>query len=216
MGFGEGTGAEDADTDQVDEQVEGDDAGDADDEGAAEVAAGIFDFAGDEIGGLPTAVGEEDGDHGRADGGEEIERDGAVENRVQEGLRVADEKEAGADEAGDGGDFDQHEGGLQAGSGLDAEAVDGGERGQGEDDDPSVGDVEVGQFEEVLGEGDGDGRHAASLDDEKQRPSVKESGGGVPGFAQVGVLTADGGEAVGQLGVNEGSQDGDDAPGDPD
>ena len=79
-----------------------------------------------------------------------------------------------------------------------------------------VGHAEAGELDGVAREGDGDGGHAAALDDEEQRPAVEKRDGRMPGVAQVGVLSADVGPQRRELGVDEGAHERDDAARGPD
>ena len=70
-------GPERPQADDVDGEVEDHDAGDAQQQRARHVALGPLQLPHHEAGGLPAAVGEEDGHEGGAEGGHEVERTAA-------------------------------------------------------------------------------------------------------------------------------------------
>src|SRR5215469_5981771 len=87
----------------------------------------VADFAAEETGGLPTAVGEKDGSHGGAESEREVDGKWLVEKRVKRNLRWAAKKEAEKFEHPNRRDGGERHGGLHAAAGAYAEAIDGGE-----------------------------------------------------------------------------------------
>ena len=63
----------------------------------------------------------------------------------------------------------------------------------------------------IFSKRDGYRGHAAGLNYQKQRPSIKKSDAGVIGLANVGILAADGGHARSKLSVNKCAGHGDES-----
>jgi hypothetical protein len=74
----------------------------------------------------------------------------------------------------------------------------------------------MGELAEIAREGDRHRRHSARLDDQQQGPAVKEGRHRPPGIAQIGILAANLRPARGELGIDEGAGDCDQAAGQPD
>ncbi len=204
-----------ADVNKIHGSVDGDDAENAEDEPARESLARVANFPAEKAGGLPAAVGEEDGSHRGTEGEGEIERRRLVEKRVKGNLRGAAAEKTEEFEHADGGDRDERHGGLHAAAGTDAEAIDRSEKRQGRGGDERIVDGPLREFEEIARERDGDGGHATSLNDEKQHPAVKKCDAGMERFAKISVLAADHGQPRGQFGVNEAAKERDEAAGNP-
>src|ERR1700676_219836 len=114
-----------------------------------------------------------------------------IDDRMQQRMRLLHQEEARCDEASDGCDLEDHEYALYSCAGLDSEAVDAGQDGKREHDDPALGDWEAGQFKEISREGYSDSGHAAGLNHKQQYPSIQEPDSGMIGLAQIDVLAAD-------------------------
>ena len=71
------------------------------------------------------------------------------------------------------------------------------------------------EFQEVAREGHGNGRHSTCLDHQQQYPSIKKCGQGMIDIAQVGVLSADLGHAIGQFRPYERAGESDESAGQP-
>ena len=71
--------------------------------------------------------------------------------------------------------------------------------------------VQTGQVQKVAGEGDGYGRHTTGIDDQQQHPAVEKCDRWMIGFAEVSILTADGGERGRQFSPNESAAHSDNA-----
>ena len=170
LGEGEADGAECAHINEIDRDVEQNDAEHAEEEGAGHVAAGVADFGGDEIGGLPASVSEHDGNHGRAEDGEQIEGQGAIEHGMPRERRRGDGAEdhpnSGSDNHGDRQDAENHEEALDAAASANAEAIDDREGSNNYRGNEIFGDRDAREFVEIFREGDGRGGCAAGSDDE--------------------------------------------------
>ena len=208
---GEALGPERAQADDVDREVEHHDAGDTQQERARHVALGPLQLAHDEAGGLPAAVGEEDGHEGGAEGSQEAQGRRPVEHRPQRDALAAEGREADRHQPEDGDGLQHHQQRLDVVPGPHAEAVDAGQRGQGEDGHGRLGQRHRHELAEVAGEGHGHRGHPAALRDEEQRPAVEKGDPRAVGLAQVGVLPAHRGAQRGELGVDEGPGEGDEA-----
>ncbi len=206
-------GAEHAQADPRHRQVEHDDAADAEQQPARQVAARIAHLAGEERGRLPAAVGEEHRPQRGAEGGQEAERDGPIEHRRRRFGVPAREERAADDEAGDGDHLEDHEEVLRRSPGAHAEAVDDGKRHQRGGGDRRIcrtrkRDAELAR---VAGEGDRHGSHATAQGDEQEPPAVDEAEHRVVRLAKVGILPAHLRTPRGELGPHEGAEHGDDA-----
>lgn len=87
-----------------------------------------------------------------------------------------------------------HERTLRTSAGFHAEAVDKRQRTECHGRDQPVRRVHPGKLDKVAREGDRYSRHASSLDDEQQHPSIQKCNRWMIGLAQVSVLAADFGQ----------------------
>ena len=188
---GETIGPERAQADDVHREVEHDDAGDAQEERARHVALRPLQLAHDEAGGLPAAVGEEDGHEGGAERGQR-DRETAV-GRAPGAARRARRRRPRSPTATSpriATVLSTISSDCTSLPGPHAEAVDGGQRGQGQDGHARLGQRQRHELAQVAREGHGHRGHPAALRDEEERPAVEEGHPRAVGLAQVGVLTA--------------------------
>ena len=182
--------------------VQGDHAEDAGDERPGEIAASVLHLAGDEAGGLETAVGKEHGYQRRHEARPALWT-------VERGRRRP--REPDGDQRGDGRDLQHHQRALHASAGSNAQAIDESQDGHHQRREGAFRKPDARELAEVSGEGHRADRHSPRLDHDQERPPVEKSDRRMPGLAQVHVLPASEGPLPGKSGVDERAEQRDDA-----
>ena len=195
-----------ADAHVIDQKIEQDHAGDANQQPSGKVTLRRLQLSGDEARGLPAAVGEQHRHQRRAEGVSPV--DSAVGTAA---AAAGAAQEAERHQHRDGPDLEDHEDALQVAARAHAQAVDRRQHAQRTDRDGAFASGHAAQIAEVACEGHRHGGHPSTLRHQEQSPGVEERHERVKRLAQVGVLAADGRPPRRELRVDEGADQREDA-----
>ena len=220
---GEPCRAEHVQVGDVSEHVHHHDDHNAQHQRARQIPLRLDDLLGDEVGLLPAAVGEQDGDERGTEGdggGQQSDRSSCGHPERSEGDGRAHNENRGPDQRGQRRELQDREDVLRHSRGLHAHVVNPGEHHDRRDGERHGERLrQTGERQRVIRERDGHRRDGAGRDDEQQRPPIEECGQRAPCLTQVHVAATRLGAPISQLAETERTDQRDQAaesPGDED